>query len=875
MTNIIKHKRSDVTGAVPAADNLSAGELAVNTADGKLFTRKADGTVVELTQAASVDGGEIVYDSLLNGLHAFWLFDQTVGNVPDVSGNSHPLFVPVSATTATPSVQNTGLTLSHANFLYAPHSFSTRRTIAFWLKIYAAPEVETTILSFGPFGVLNETGYVQINSNRTLSWTEQTTASSSPATSAAAIPVDAWTHITLVRETIGSNAAAAKIYINGVLNATATGLTDTLTAIESDVVTFGSFNPAVNVSFDCAGIWDRALTAAEAARLFNGGGAAYSLPPIAAMPIDPASFINVSTFAPVASLAISVAGSTGALFPAFNTNIHDYGVLTSSATLGNAVTYTLTVNGVAITDSAPVGKIIRVAFGSSAYYIRLLPSDMPLGTITTQPTTDYIPGYYLTTSRRDINAANYNVIYDENGLPFWYSQEAGLPQINHPGNDRNTVVISRRNGTSGQRYVINLTASAALSRGYSFLPTTKNGTTYTSPIIDWQQHELLQLSGPPNRRGNVLTVAFPTTPAAGSQQITDKAYGIYIQEQTPTTGQVAWDWWTGNYFNQTAATQVSSFFHMNSADVHPVTGDVLCSMRNCSALMCIDGTTKAVKWVIQGPPSTTSVTLAAVADPTTTADTQYLTLDSEPTHANFQYIGTCGQHHARWCPHVDPLTPGNQVITIFDNQTNFFAGAASQISLKTVTSLIQSGTTVTGVATAHGFTTGSYVQISGANQSAFNGVFLVTKIDNNTFTYTLPTANSVTANGTITAVKAQNYFPNGAPYARGVMYEIDLAQNKAVHRSSIFSTVGPSGYLGSYHVVLHKNGAYSHVIDFNGQHPQLVEYADAGDGASPGVNPVFAVDFPGDLYRILKVEKEFFDADYLRSTAGLTPTIVN
>jgi hypothetical protein len=62
------------------------------------------------------------------------------------------------------------------------------------------------------------------------------------------------------------------------------------------------------------------------------------------------------------------------------------------------------------------------------------------------------------------------------------------------------------------------------------------------------------------------------------------------------------------------------------------------------------------------------------------------------------------------------------------------------------------------------------------------------------------------------------------------------------------------------------------VLDFNQQHPQLIEYADSGDGASPGA-VIFAVDFAGDIYRITKVPKDFFDIDYLRATAGLSPTI--
>jgi len=44
----IQHKRSATAGAAPAAGSLTAGELAVNTADGKVFTKRDNGTVVAM-----------------------------------------------------------------------------------------------------------------------------------------------------------------------------------------------------------------------------------------------------------------------------------------------------------------------------------------------------------------------------------------------------------------------------------------------------------------------------------------------------------------------------------------------------------------------------------------------------------------------------------------------------------------------------------------------------------------------------------------------------------------------------------------------------------------------------------------------------------
>lgn len=57
MANTIKIKRSTVAGKVPTTSDLSAGELAVNIADGKLFTRKETGGVASIVEIGAGGGG--------------------------------------------------------------------------------------------------------------------------------------------------------------------------------------------------------------------------------------------------------------------------------------------------------------------------------------------------------------------------------------------------------------------------------------------------------------------------------------------------------------------------------------------------------------------------------------------------------------------------------------------------------------------------------------------------------------------------------------------------------------------------------------------------------------------------------------------------
>lgn len=58
MANTIKIKRSAVQGAVPTTGQLELGELALNTYDGKLYTKKDNGTasIVDLTGTTGATG---------------------------------------------------------------------------------------------------------------------------------------------------------------------------------------------------------------------------------------------------------------------------------------------------------------------------------------------------------------------------------------------------------------------------------------------------------------------------------------------------------------------------------------------------------------------------------------------------------------------------------------------------------------------------------------------------------------------------------------------------------------------------------------------------------------------------------------------------
>ena len=54
MATVIKPKRSETALAIPAANALAVGELAMNVTDGKFYTKTSGGTVKEMGGAGSV-----------------------------------------------------------------------------------------------------------------------------------------------------------------------------------------------------------------------------------------------------------------------------------------------------------------------------------------------------------------------------------------------------------------------------------------------------------------------------------------------------------------------------------------------------------------------------------------------------------------------------------------------------------------------------------------------------------------------------------------------------------------------------------------------------------------------------------------------------
>lgn len=111
MANTIQHKRSSVSGVTPAASGLSQGELAINIADGKFYTKNSSNTVINLG-VTSISG---TYVTPSSGNFFNYL---AVNGVPvSVSGHSH-ISVPQAQSLVTAVFNKTASTIPKFSAVY-------------------------------------------------------------------------------------------------------------------------------------------------------------------------------------------------------------------------------------------------------------------------------------------------------------------------------------------------------------------------------------------------------------------------------------------------------------------------------------------------------------------------------------------------------------------------------------------------------------------------------------------------------------------------------------------------------------------------------------------------------------------------------------
>ena len=101
MANTVRLKRSAVQGKAPVVGDLALGELAVNTFDGKLYTKKNDGSdsIVEIGAQSDILTTKKVIDSdiaIASGYNALSINDVQVDTGVTVEVPVNSVWITVS-----------------------------------------------------------------------------------------------------------------------------------------------------------------------------------------------------------------------------------------------------------------------------------------------------------------------------------------------------------------------------------------------------------------------------------------------------------------------------------------------------------------------------------------------------------------------------------------------------------------------------------------------------------------------------------------------------------------------------------------------------------------------------------------------------------
>jgi hypothetical protein len=170
---------------------------------------------------------------------------------------------------------------------------------------------------------------------------------------------------------------------------------------------------------------------------------------------------------------------------------------------------------------------------------------------------------------------------------------------------------------------------------------------------------------------------------------------------------------------------------------------------------------------------------------------------------------------------------------------------------KTVTSITRASTTATVTATAHGFTTGDQVNIRGAAETDYNGDFIVTVTDANTFTYTVSGSPATPATGTIIA--------NNGP-------EVRDSYDGGLYAAGVFASQNYEN-AAEYIVLAGNDQAW---LWRDGASPVIKNYPTSPDERIEGTDTVSIVQAFDRLYILREAARAGAYAEKLTNSSGIT-----
>jgi len=171
-------------------------------------------------------------------------------------------------------------------------------------------------------------------------------------------------------------------------------------------------------------------------------------------------------------------------------------------------------------------------------------------------------------------------------------------------------------------------------------------------------------------------------------------------------------------------------------------------------------------------------------------------LAATDTRRLYTCTGTCANTDPAWLLSSYPFANSNASLT---------PDVFGIISPKNITSLTRSGGTATIItAVAHGVQSGQLAQVSGAEQSGYDGSFVMTRVDDTHLTYTPAVSPTTNPSGTITATvpTAGVAITSLTRAAGGATVTVTAAGNGLKNGDSVsISGVTPTAYNGTWTVI--------------------------------------------------------------------------
>ena len=240
--------------------------------------------------------------------------------------------------------------------------------------------------------------------------------------------------------------------------------------------------------------------------------------------------------------------------------------------------------------------------------------------------------------------------------------------------------------------------------------------------------------------------------------------------------------------------------HIDGADHDEYNGDfVISGVTTNRFSYTVSGTPSSPPGSVEVCTNKNYVTLES--GDTATWSTNGLTANKYTVYAHVNLLDGDGNRRSDLdsvAKYVITYSSGSKTVTIDQNQLNLKGE---------VTSITRVGATATVTLAGHGFTDGSVIHISGADQSEYNGDFTISNVTDDTFTYTLSSAPDTLvtpATGSITARRhVAGITPHGSTatvdmpnsgFAPGDVIHISGASPDNYNGDFTISTVTPAGF---------------------------------------------------------------------------------